>query len=142
VDGGTLAILGVVELIVHSQPTSVSAHKAVWGPGNGNALDPMVWRMTVDEVGTEEYDYRLEARPKASTNESDFKAMLTGHGYGAGRPEHKSGWFQIDQDAYNAQDPLRAHDSGTVKVTFDGRAYPATIRAVVTHTQNGESFDI
>jgi hypothetical protein len=142
VDVGTLLILGVVDIIAHTTPTSVSAHQAVWGPGNGNALDPVVWRMTVTESGSEEYDYKLEGRPKASTSESDFKAVLTGHGFGEARPEHKSGWFSIDQDASNALDPLRAHDSGTIKVTFDGRAYPIAIRAVVTHTADAQSFDV
>ena len=142
VDVGTLVILGIVDIIVHTTPSSVSAHQAVWGPGNGNALDPVVWRMTVTESGNEEYDYKLEGRPKASTSESDFKAVLVGHGFGEARPEHKSGWFSLDQDASNALDPLRAHDSGTVKVTFDGRAYPIAIRAVVAHTADAQSFDV
>ena len=145
VDFGTIAILGIVDVIVHLPPTSVSAHQAVWGPGNGNALDPVVWRMTVNETGIEEYDYKLEGRPKASTSEGDYKAVLTGHGFGESRPEHKSGWFLLDQDASNALDPMRAHDSGTIKVTFDGRARSdtrVTIHAVATHTSDPQSFDV
>ena len=51
VDLGTAIILGGVWLIVHSEPTSVDSKHAVWGPGQGNALDPVVWRFTVTEVG-------------------------------------------------------------------------------------------
>lgn len=142
VDWGTGIILAEVLLVVHLPPTSVTAHKAVWGPGQGTALDPVVWRMTVDEVGTSEFDYRLEGRPKASTSEGDWRAVLTGHGFGKTRSEHRSGWFLLDNDAFAALDTARGKDNGTVKVTFDGRAFPATIRAEVKHTSDAESFDV
>ena len=131
VDGGTGEILGLVWLIVHSPPTSVSAHKAVWGPGNGDALDPVVYRMTVTEVSTHEYDYVLEGRPKGSTSDGDFRAVLSGHGFGEDRPEHREGWFRLDNDAHNALDPARAHDSRAVRVDFDLRSYPLSIKADV-----------
>jgi hypothetical protein len=140
VDLGTASILGTISLVVQLPATSTTANEAVWGPG-GDALDPAVWRLTVDEVATDEYDYHLDARPKASTSESDYRALLTGHGYGDASPSHRSGWFQIDQDAYNALEPLRAHDSGTVKVTYDLRAFPKTIEADVKHTADAAWFD-
>jgi hypothetical protein len=125
VDLGTAIILGGVWQIVHSEPTSVDAKRAVWGPGQGNALDPAVWRFTVTEVGDKEYDYVLEGRPKAG---GDFLAVLTGHGYGKERPEHRMGWFIADNDAYRRLDPDRAKDYGTTKVTFDARQIPTTIK--------------
>jgi len=127
VDYGTAWVIGLVWTIVHSPPTSIDAHKAVWGPGAGDALSPVVWRFTVNEVGTSEYDYVLEGRGKASANEADFKAVLTGHGYGKSRAEHRQGWFTLDFDASAALDPARNHDSGNIKVTFDLRQYPATL---------------
>jgi hypothetical protein len=142
VDIGTGIILAEVLFVVHLPPTSVSAHQAVWGPGQGTALDPVVWRMTVDEVGTEEYDYRLEGRPKASTSNADWRAVLTGHGFGKARPEHRSGWFRLDNDAYASLDPARGTSNGTVKVTFDGRQYPWTIRAEVKHTADTDAYDV
>lgn len=144
VDFGTGVILGALWLVVHTTPpTHVEAHKAVWGPGHGNALDPLVWRLTVTEVGTEEYDYELDARPKDSVSESDYKAILTGHGWGAASPNHKTGNFTIDNDAYAQLDPLRASkDSGTVKVTFDGRQYPIVIEADVHHTADPDFYDV
>jgi hypothetical protein len=119
--------LGVVWLIVNQQPTSVDGHHAVWGPGQGDALDPVVWRFVATEVGDHEYDYQLDARPKGSSLESDYRAVLMGHGFGKERAEHRTGWFLFDNDAHNALDPLRASGTGTVKVTFDLRSLPATI---------------
>jgi hypothetical protein len=142
VDWGTGVILGAVWIIVHTKPTSVSSHQAEWGPGQGDALDPVSYRLTVDEIASEEYNYKLEGRPKASTSEADFKVILGGHGYGESRPEHKMGSFTLDQDAYNALDPLRAHDSGQVAVKFDGRQFPATIEADVKHTADAEWYNV
>lgn len=127
VDWTTGIVLGLVWVIVHSPPTTVDDHHAVWGPGSGDALDPDVWRMTATEVSPHEYDYVLAARPKASTSEADFKAILTGHGWDESSDKHKSGWFMIDNDAYRALDPARGHDTGTVRIDFDARSYPITI---------------
>ena len=126
---GTAEILGLVWIIVHSPPTHVDSKHAVWGPGNGNALDPVVWRMTVTEVGSDEYEYVLAGRPKASTAEADFKPILTGHGWGDAHPMHRRGTFAWDNEAYRSLDPARAKDDGSVSVEFDLRTYPATITA-------------
>ena len=126
-DATTAIVLGLVWVIVHSPPTSVDAHHAVWGPGSGNALDPNVWRMTATEVAEHEYDYVLAARPKASTSEGDYVSILTGHGWDESSPNHRSGWFLVDNDAYKSVDPMRGHDSGTVRIDFDARSYPITI---------------
>jgi hypothetical protein len=124
VDGATAVILGGIWAIVHTPPTTVSANQAVWGPGQSNALEPVVWRFTVTEVGAAEYDYVLEGQPKGG---SGFTAVLRGHGYGKSRPEHRTGWFLADNDAFRTLDPDHAKDEGTTKVTFDLTAAPATI---------------
>ena len=125
VDGATASILGGIWFIVHLPPTTVDAKTAVWGPWQGNALDPAIYKFTATEVGDAEYDYSLEGRPKAG---GDFVVVLRGHGYGKSRPEHRSGWFQWDNDARRTLDPDRAKDTGTAKVTYDLRQAPAAIR--------------
>jgi hypothetical protein len=143
VDFGTATILGAVWLIVHTPPTSVTGNEAVWGPGNGNALDPVVWRLTVTEIATNEFDYELDGRPHLSTSDADFRAILKGHGYGVGDARHRSGSFVIDNDAYASLDPARASkDSGTVKVTFDARTYPITIEADVHHSADPDFYNV
>jgi hypothetical protein len=142
VDWGTVVVLGVVDLIVSLPPTTIDANHAVWGPGNGDALDPVVWRFTVTDQGNHAYSYELDGRPHTSTSEADFRAVLTGVGYGASRPEHRSGWFLIDNDAAAALDPSRNHDNGTVKVTFDARSFPITIEDDIKHTADPDWFDV
>jgi hypothetical protein len=143
VDLGTGLVLGLVWVIVNLPPTHIDANTAVWGPGQGDALDPIVWRFTATDVGDHEYTYELDGRPKASTSEADYQAVLTGHGYGKDRPEHRTGWFQVQQDAFNALDTARAHDSGSVKVTFDLRAMPYSIAVELkTNDGSGQLADI
>jgi hypothetical protein len=131
VDGGTAVILASIWTLVHSPATTIdpAGKTATWGPGQGTALEPAVWRFVVHEVGDKEYDYELDGRPRASTSEADFKVVLRGHGYGKSRPEHRLGWFQWDHDVARSLDPAgtKSTDSGTSKVTFDLRATPTTI---------------
>lgn len=124
IDGGTALILGGVWAIVHTDPTTLEAKRAVWGPGQATALEPVVWRFTVVEVGDAEYDYTLEGQPKTG---GSWLTVLRGHGFGASRPEHKTGWFVADNDAYRTLDPARGHDYGTTKVTYDLTKLPETI---------------
>ncbi|MGZ3424018.1 MAG: hypothetical protein ACXVEF_17050 [Polyangiales bacterium] len=133
-DWGTAQILGLVTLIVHQPPTKTDAKSATWGPG-GDPLDPITWRFVATEVGDREYDYVLAGRPRASTSDADFKPILSGHGWGDTHPKHGEGWFLIDNDAKNAMDPARAKDTGSVRVGYDLKSWPArTITADLTST--------
>ncbi len=124
VDFGTAFILGMVWTIAHTQPTTIEAKKAVWGPGSGNALEPAIWRFTVIEIGDREYDYALEGQPKSG---GSWLTVLHGHGYGKTHPLHRTGWFEADNDAYRVLEPTRAKDYGTTKVTYDLVKLPATV---------------
>jgi hypothetical protein len=139
VDGVTGVILGGIWAIVHTTPTSLSAKSAVWGPGSSNALEPAIWRFTVNEVGDAEYDYVLEGQPKSG---GAWMSVLTGHGYGKSRPEHGQGWFQADNDAYKKLEPDLGHDQGTTKVTYDLRQIPVTLAVELRPGGNLGSLDI
>ena len=67
IDGNTSAILGAIWAVAQTPPTTIEPKKATWGPGQGSALDPVVWRLVVTEITSGEYGYVLDARPKAST---------------------------------------------------------------------------
>lgn len=136
VDLHTGVVLGLIWAVAQHEPTTVENKRATWGPYVGNALDPVTWRLVVNEVGTDEYDYALEGRPKASSSEADFRAILRGHGYGKEHASHDSGWFEADNDAYEALDPARGKDSGKSKVTYDLRQFPKTI-AVALRPSDG-----
>lgn len=114
----TAGILGAVWIIIESQPTAVEKDAATWGPWT-DELDPATYRFRVTRIAQDEYDYVLEGRPKASTADSDFEAVLTGHGYGAPSTQHGEGTFTIDLDVAKKLDPYKhPDDSGTVKVDY------------------------
>ncbi len=131
VDFGTAVILGSVWAIVHTPPTTVEPKKATWGPGQSSALEPAIWRFVVTEVGDKEYDYMLEGQAK---NGGPWLAVMKGHGFGKESPNHKSGWFEWNNDTHRTLDPARAKDTGSTKVTFDLRKLPATIDVAIRPT--------
>ncbi len=143
VDLGTVAILGTIVAITDYPPTTIDATHATWGPGSGDALDPITWKLVVTRVGDNEYDYEIDGRPHLSQSDADWQAILTGHGWGKSSPNYKSGWFQVDNDVYKSLDPSRGTSTGTVKVTFDGRNMPTTIDAhITTNDGTNQWFDV
>ncbi len=119
VNGITAAVLGSVWIIVHTHPSDVTDNEAIWGPYT-DSLEPVTWRFRVTEVGEKEYDYALEGRPKGSQSDGDYRAVLTGKGWGRGHEKHGDGFFQIDLDTWKALDAFNHQDdSGTVKITHD-----------------------
>lgn len=146
----TGVVLGGLWLIVHTEPTTIEADEAIWGPYT-DALDPVSWRLRVTRVAEGEYDYALEGRPKASDDDADYQAALSGHGFGRAHSSHGQGGFRIDVDVLRELDPVK-HDgeSGVVTITHDlpsnitrnPRALPRVITADVTKTGSDERFTV
>jgi hypothetical protein len=115
----TAGVLGGVWAILHVPPTTLSKDAAVWGPYT-DELEPATYRFRVTRIALDEYDYALDGRPKASTDDAAFRAVLTGHGYGRPHALHGKGEFSIDLDVAKSLDPF-AHqdDSGSVRVNYD-----------------------
>jgi hypothetical protein len=142
VDFGTVAILGTIVAITDNPPTTIDANHATWGPGSGDALDPVTWKLVVTQVGDREYDYEIDGRPHLSQSDADWKPILTGHGWGKTHPNYRSGDFLIDNDAYKSLDGTHS-STGTVKVTFDARTIPSTVDAHVTTSDGtGQWFEV
>jgi hypothetical protein len=148
----TAAVLGSAWAIVHTEPSSVKDGEAVWGPYS-DALDPVTYRFRVTRIAQAEYDYVLEGRPKASRADSDYRAVLSGHGYGNRHAQHGEGDFTIDLGVAHDLDPFaHENDSGTVHVVHhlphdisDGSgALPRSIVAEVKPdpSVNRESFTV
>jgi hypothetical protein len=142
VDSVTRSILGSIWIVVHTHPTHVGPHEATWGPGADNALSPVVWRLEVTEVSDGVFDYELDGRPKGSNAESDYLAVLEGRGYGRSHPEHRNGYFVVDNDAARTLDPARAHDHGTAKITHHLSSWPATLAVEIRPTPAPNWADI
>lgn len=141
IDGNTAAILGAIWAVAQTPPTKIESNKATWGPGQGTALDPVVWRLVVTEVATGEYDYVLEGRPKASSSDTDFRAVLDGRGYGASHALHDSGSFMAHNETFRALDATRAKDRGTTKVIYDVRQFPKSIGVEVRPNDGTGEWD-
>ncbi|MET0595443.1 MAG: hypothetical protein ABW133_22280 [Polyangiaceae bacterium] len=142
VDGVTRAILGSIWIVVHTRPTTVSAHEATWGPGADNALAPVVWRLKVTEVSDGVFDYQLDGRPKGSMAEADYLSVLKGRGYGRSHAEHRNGSFTVDHDNAKTLDPAKNHDQGTTKIDHHLSSWPATIAVAIRPTPAPQWTDI
>src|SRR5450432_1236964 len=136
----TAAVLGTAWLIIQSEPSATAADSATWGPYT-EALNPASYRFRVTRIAKDEYDYVFEGRPKASTSDADYQAVLTGHGYGKPHALHGKGTFTVDLDVAKALDPF-SHQGDSGKVTVDHQlphdfqehlgALPRTITATAT----------
>lgn len=135
----TAWVLGSAWAIVHTEPSSLKDGVAIWGPYT-DALEPVTYRFRVTRLAEGEYDYVLEGRPKQSTSDDAYLAVLSGHGFGQSRAEHGQGQFTIDLSAARKLDPFNHEaDSGTVHIEHQlphdlrrGDALPRTIVAEVT----------
>jgi hypothetical protein len=102
VNGGTVAVLNLVEGITRHTPTSIEGDTAVWGPHTG-VLSPNTWRLSVTETGNHTYSYKLEGKAKTDADTA-FKVIL-------------SGTHTIATDAQGNR--LRNFGSGTLKLDWD-----------------------
>lgn len=146
----TADVLGSVWYIVNTKPTEVESNTATWGPYT-DALEPVTWRFRVTRVTGEEYSYILEGRPKDSTDDADYLAVLEGTGYGQKDTRHGDGEFAIDLDAAKQLDPV-AHtdDSGKISVKHDLPAsvtrefapLPRQIEVDLAPSSNGSRLNI
>jgi len=115
----TAGVLGGVWAILHVPPTTLGKDVATWGPYT-DELEPATYRFRITRIATDEYDYALDGRPKSSTDDAEFRAVLTGHGYGKPHALHGKGEFRIDLDVAKSLDPFaHADDSGSVQVTYE-----------------------
>ncbi len=135
----TASVLGSVWTLVHLEPSAIVDGEATWGPYT-DALEPVTYRFRVTRVARAEYDYVLEGRPKSSQSEADYRAVLTGHGFGKPHAQHGQGHFVIDLSAARELDPVAHEDeSGTVRIVHElpgdlgrgGNGLPRTITAEV-----------
>ena len=140
VDSTTFGIIADISAVTAYPPTTVDDTHAVWGPG-GDALDPVNWRVTVTQIADGEFDYEVDGRPHGSTNDADFKAIVSGHGYGKTHPSYRSGTLTVYGDVLQALDPSESN-GGTAAITYDARNWPRTVVADVTTSDGtGQWYD-
>jgi hypothetical protein len=76
VNGGTLAVLGLVDAVTKYNPTTVTEDTAVWGP-HTEALARNTWKLTVKKTGDHTYSYAVSAKAKDAAD-SAFVDVIVG----------------------------------------------------------------
>ncbi|MBF5042515.1 hypothetical protein FGE12_08890 [Aggregicoccus sp. 17bor-14] len=138
VNGGTVAVLTLLEKITDHTPTSVSGDTAVWGPYTDD-LAPNTWKLSVTRTADDTYTYALEGKAKAA-DDSAYVTVLSGthtvarDGSGARLKHFGSGTFTVDWDKGAT---LAEHDNnvGSGLFTYSRLAPGAEASVAVKFTQ-------
>lgn len=131
----TAVVLVSVWAVVHTEPSEISEDEAVWGPFDGDALDPVRYRLTVTRIGEHHFRYVLDGQKKSGGGE--FLTVLDGDGYSRASSSHGDGQFVLDLGNAKLLDPSRhTNDSGSVTIVHDlpediGRRHDALPRTIV-----------
>jgi hypothetical protein len=140
----TAVVLVSVWAVVHLDPAEIDEDHAVWGPYEGDALDPVRYRLTVTRIGDRHFRYVLQGQKKSG---GEYLNVLDGDGYSKRSAQHGDGQFVLDLDNAKLLDPSRhQNDSGHVTIVHDlpediGRhrdALPRTITAILAPAGEAE----
>ena len=118
VNGGTLAVLGLVDGVTKHRPTTVTENTATWGP-HTEPLAPNTWKLTVKKLGNGTYSYTVSAKAKTA-DDSAFVDVITGsHTASVNEADEPvkgfgQGEFTIDWDKAQT---LPEHDNNIGKLT-------------------------
>jgi hypothetical protein len=126
VNGHVAFALGVLWAIVHTPPTSIQGNVGTWGPFTPT-LSPVTYRLVVTRIAQGQFTYHLDGRPKSSTAESDFRAIVTGAADPSTPIGHGTGSFTLDLTAANALDPIATRNGGTIAVAYDLSQNPKSL---------------
>lgn len=133
VNGGTLAVLSLVDNVTKYQPTTVTEDTAVWGPST-EALARNTWKLTVKKTGDKTYSYTLSAKAKDAAD-SAYVDVLTGSHTAvvdaAGEPVKGFGQGEFTLD-WDKQSTLPEHDNNVGTLTVKYSRQDATTAATVT----------
>jgi hypothetical protein len=138
VNGGTAAVLILIDTIVQFPPTTVSGDTAVWGP-HSEPLDKNAWRLTVTRVAPEVFNWVFDGKPKTA-DDTAFVTIASGAHTraldGAGHPMHGfgSGTFTLDWDAAQT---LPDHDNNVGVATFTYSRLDPTATVTIDVAFNG-----
>ena len=106
VNGTIYGILSIVRDVVATEPSQHTEDMAVWGPYTP-ALEPTTFLLMVQRIGENHYQYAIMLRPRTSTSDDDYQAVLTGEAWPrAGSDDDRGrGRFMLDWTALAALNP-------------------------------------
>jgi hypothetical protein len=139
----TAVVLVSVWAVAHTEPSEIDEDHAVFGPFEGDSLEPARYRLTVTRIGDHHFRYVLDGQRKSG---GDFVTVLDGDGYSRASDSHGDGQFTLDLGKAKILDPSRhLNDSGTVTIVHElpsdiGRRHDALPRTIVaTIAPEGEA---
>jgi len=138
VNGGALAVGGLVNLIIKYPPTTIAQDEAVWGPWE-DPLDPVAWKVTITRVAPQMYQYKFEGRPRTDRTAA-FVIVLSGtHTAALDQQGHEvegfgSGSFTLDWDA-RATLPQPDGNVGKANYSYDHPGAGATVSITAQFVQ-------
>ncbi|MBN1208125.1 MAG: hypothetical protein JXB05_24905 [Myxococcaceae bacterium] len=146
VNGGTRAVLNLIEEITEYPPTTIEGNVAVWGP-HTEALKDTTWKLTVTEESEHKYSYKLEGKAKQAAD-TEFKVIISGSHeistdeQGNRLRNYGTGAFKIDWDAAQT---LPDHDDNVgnleVRYTRLNAAAEAKVEAAFRNVKDGKQSD-
>ena len=118
-NGGSAWVLVLMHTIVQYPVTSTNGNVYTWGPWQGSALDPAVYKLDVTDNGNGTYDYVLSGHAKSDTS-AHFIAVITGHADTTAGDLQGNGSFLFDFDAAKTVDPIdNANAKGQIDAYYD-----------------------
>ena len=125
VNEGVQWVFDAIDRIVVLPPTTQSGNTAVWGPSQPQGLERNVFRFTVVEVEAGHFTYHLDARPKASSDEADFRTIFEGDAHPDAQ-DRGLGSMDLHLSAARAVDDTVCLQ-GDVHVDYDTTVEPRTL---------------
>jgi len=128
-------MLGIIESITLTEPTSCTATSCTWGPGHG-ALDYNNYMLVVTRVG-DGFDWNLSGRDINAQASASFTSFMSGHAVPGAQAHHGSGNFLIDFDA--AATLPGPHDAtGQLDVTSYTNVGPTHLDVTYLHAKDSD----
>ena len=113
-NGSTAWVLGIIEAVTNSEPTSCTSTSCTWGPGSG-ALEANNFKLVVTK-DSGDFKYALSGEPKSKAG-SGFVIFISGSATPSAQPHHGAGSFTIDFDQAAKLDNPHA-DTGKLTVHY------------------------
>jgi hypothetical protein len=127
-NGGTALMLGIVEAVTNTEPTSCTETSCTWGPGSG-PLDFNDYKLVVTQNG-DAFDWELSGKDKAKPS-SDFVVFMSGKAKPGPQPHHGSGSFLVDFDKAALLGGTH-NETGQLNVKAYSNVGPAHLDVLVT----------
>lgn len=137
INGGVGAVMNLSERIIALPPTDTDGETyAIWGPSQPRGLERNSFRFTLNKVAEGEFDYVLEARPKASEAEEDFVVIYEGTAFPADG-DRGHGSLDIHWGALRSLDPDNECLIGDLHVEYTADEEPRRLDVTFAEVADG-----